>query len=195
MERWFADPYAMIADDGIDLITVAVKVPAHKGLVLAALKAGKAVYSSPCGRDVVGNRGDGGCGGLAAHRDRPAGPAQSRGPSSGRVGRVRKARPAAVGTGRRHDLRLRSQSTQAYDYFNKAASGATFLITTGHVLDVIEAVLGSIVEVDARTELLWPEIEIVDTGETSGSRYADDIDLIAKTELASPSRRSGWARR
>ena len=48
--RWFADPYAMIRDDDIDIITVAVKVPAHKDLVLAALEAGKAVYSeSPLG--------------------------------------------------------------------------------------------------------------------------------------------------
>ncbi len=45
--RWFADPYAMIRDDDIDIITVAVKVPAHKDLVLAALAAGKAVYSEP----------------------------------------------------------------------------------------------------------------------------------------------------
>ncbi|MGQ7263153.1 hypothetical protein [Vreelandella sp. V005] len=39
--------------------------------------------------------------------------------------------------------------------FNKAASGASFLaITTAHVLDIIEAVLGNVTEVDARTELL-----------------------------------------
>ncbi|MET3899529.1 putative dehydrogenase [Devosia sp. UYZn731] len=52
--QWFADPYAMIADETIDVITVAVKVPAHKDLVLAALAAGKAVYSeSPLGATVA----------------------------------------------------------------------------------------------------------------------------------------------
>jgi predicted dehydrogenase len=40
----------MIAHDGIDIVTVAVKIPAHKDLVLAALGAGNAVYSeSPLG--------------------------------------------------------------------------------------------------------------------------------------------------
>ncbi len=49
-EKWFSDPYAMIEDKSIDIITVAVKVPAHKDLVLAALKTGKAVYcESPLG--------------------------------------------------------------------------------------------------------------------------------------------------
>jgi predicted dehydrogenase len=59
-------------------------------------------------------------------------------------------------------------------------------ITTGHVLDVIEAVLGNITEVDARTELLWPQIEIVDTGETSAREIPDHLDLIAKTASGTP---------
>src|SRR5580700_7337108 len=42
-ERWFSDPFAMIDDDRIDVITISVKVPAHRELVLAALAAGKAV--------------------------------------------------------------------------------------------------------------------------------------------------------
>src|SRR5258708_35446507 len=51
--RWFSDPFAMIHDEQIDLITIAVKLPAHRELVLAALAAGKAVYSeSPLGRNV-----------------------------------------------------------------------------------------------------------------------------------------------
>jgi hypothetical protein len=44
-DRWFSDPFAMIHDDLIDVVTIAVKVPAHRGLVLAALNAGKAVYT------------------------------------------------------------------------------------------------------------------------------------------------------
>jgi predicted dehydrogenase len=41
--RWFSDPLAMIRDDLVDLVTIAVKVPAHRELVLAALHAGKTV--------------------------------------------------------------------------------------------------------------------------------------------------------
>src|ERR1700747_904391 len=43
-DRWFCDPFAMIRDDRIDVITIAVKVPAHRELVLAALEASKAAY-------------------------------------------------------------------------------------------------------------------------------------------------------
>ena len=55
-------------------------------------------------------------------------------------------------------------STQ--DYFNNAPFGANLLtITGGHTLDVVEAVLGAIVEVDARTEILWPVVKLTDLGE------------------------------
>src|ERR1700739_3155143 len=48
--RWFSDPFAMIRDERIDLITVSVKVPAHRDLVLAALTAGKTVFcEAPAG--------------------------------------------------------------------------------------------------------------------------------------------------
>jgi hypothetical protein len=43
-DRWFSDPFVMIRDDRIDVITVAVKVPAHREPILAALNAGKAIY-------------------------------------------------------------------------------------------------------------------------------------------------------
>src|SRR5258708_9141677 len=51
--RWFSDPFAMIRDEQIDLIAIAVKLPAHRELARAALAAGKAVYSeAPLGRNV-----------------------------------------------------------------------------------------------------------------------------------------------
>ncbi len=53
-DSWFSDPFAMISDDGIDVITISVKVPAHRELVLAALNAGKAVYcEAPLGSSVA----------------------------------------------------------------------------------------------------------------------------------------------
>src|ERR1700733_10969657 len=53
-DRWFSDPFAMIRDERIDAVTIAVKVPAHRELVLAALEAGKAVYcEAPLGRTVA----------------------------------------------------------------------------------------------------------------------------------------------
>jgi hypothetical protein len=53
-DRWFSDPFAMLRDDRIDVVTIAVKVPAHRALVLAAPDAGKAVYcEAPLGRTVA----------------------------------------------------------------------------------------------------------------------------------------------
>jgi predicted dehydrogenase len=53
-DRWYRDPFAMICDDQIDIVTVSVDVPAHRELVLAALEAGKAVYcEAPLGRSVA----------------------------------------------------------------------------------------------------------------------------------------------
>lgn len=186
--RWFADPYAMIRDDTIDIVTVAVKVPAHRDLVMAALQAGKAVYSeSPLGATLAETEE---MAAAAASRHTAIGLQGRHNPSvrraaeliaSGRIGRVMSARVLATTFG------YGPQSPAVYDYFNKAASGASFMtITAGHVLDVIEAVLGDITEVDARTELLWPTIEIVDTGETSVREIPDHLDMIAKTTRSAP---------
>ena len=187
-ERWFADPYEMIRDESIDVVTVAVKVPAHKDLVLAALKAGKAVYSeAPLGASVAETEEMAAAAGslhTAIGLQGRLNPSIRRATelvASGRLGRLMSARVSATTFG------YGPQTPKAYDYFNKAASGASFMtITTAHVLDVIEAVLGNITEVDARTELLWPTIEIVDTGETSIRDIADHVDLIAKTASGAP---------
>jgi len=76
--RWFSDPFAMIRDEQIDLITIAVKLPAHRELVLAALAAGKAVYSeSPLGRNVEETGENGERGRCVPYGDRIAGPLES----------------------------------------------------------------------------------------------------------------------
>jgi predicted dehydrogenase len=187
-EFWFSDPYAMIEDATIDIVTVAVKVAAHRDLVLAALKAGKAVYcEAPLGATLAETEEMAAAAGSLhtaiglQGRHNPAVRRAAELVASGRLGRLMSARVGATTIG------YGPQSPSAYDYFNKAASGASFMtITTGHVLDVIEAVLGKITEVDARTELLWPEVEIVDTGETSIRDIPDHVDLIAKTRSGAP---------
>lgn len=188
VERWYADPYALINDETIDLVTVAVKVPAHRELVLAALKAKKAVYcESPLGATLAETE-EMAAAAESLHtaiglqgRHNPAVRRAAELVASGKIGRLLSARVSATTFG------FGPQSPSMYDYFNKAASGASFMtITTGHVLDVIEAVLGNITEVDARTELLWPKIEIVDTGEISNREIPDHVDLIAKTASGAP---------
>lgn len=184
VERWYADPYALIRDPGIDIVTVAVKVPAHRELVLAALAAKKAVYcEAPLGATVAETRE---MAGLAAGLHTAIGlqgrynPAVRRAAelvASGRLGRLFSAQVKATTFG------FGPQTAAAYDYFNKAASGASFLtITTAHVLDIVEAVAGPIVEVSARTRTLWPDIEVIDEQRTSRREIADHVDLLATTD-------------
>jgi predicted dehydrogenase len=182
-DRWFADPFAMIRDDQIDLITIAVNVPAHRALVLAALDAGKAVYcEAPLGRTVpeteematavgsshaaIGLQG----------RMNPAVRRAAQLLSSGKIGRPLNARIVSASVGFGPEL------PSSHEYFNKAASGANLLtITGGHTLDLVEAVLQPIIEVDARTEILWPAVKLTDIGGESLRETADYIAVLGKT--------------
>jgi len=188
--RWFADPYALIADPDIDVVTVAVKVPDHRDLVMAALAAGKAVYSeSPLGAN-LGETEEMAAAAAAGSQHTAIGLQGSLNPSvrraaeiivNGAIGRVLSGRVHATTFG------YGPESVSAYDYFNKQEAGASLLtITTAHVLDVIETVLGQITEVDARTERLWPQVLLTDSGEMSDREVDDHVDLIAKTGSGAP---------
>jgi len=182
-ERWFSDPFVMIQDDQIDVVTIAVKVPAHRELVLAALEAGKAVFcEAPLGSTVA----------EAEEMARAAGslhtaiglqgrlnPAVRRAAqliSSGNIGRPLNAKIVSTTVGFGPEL------PSSYDYFNKTSSGANLLtISAGHTLDLVEAVLGPIIEIDARTEILWPAVKLTDTGEESLRETADYVAVLGKT--------------
>ncbi|XHH03611.1 hypothetical protein RQ479_32260 (plasmid) [Mesorhizobium sp. ISC25] len=70
----------------------------------------------------------------------------------------------------------------AHDFFNKASSGANLLtICGGHTVDLVEAVLGQIVEVDARTEIRWPRVKLTETGEESVRETADYVAIVGNT--------------
>lgn len=182
-ERWYANPYELIADDTIDIVTIAVKVPAHRELVMAALAAKRAVYcEAPLGSTVAETEAMAAAAGTlhtAIGLQGRMNPSVRRAAEMIAAGKIGKLMSASV---RATTFGYGQQSPSAYDYFNKAASGASFLtITAAHVLDVVEAVLGNITEVDARTELLWPVIELIDTGGTSVREIPDHLDFIART--------------
>jgi predicted dehydrogenase len=182
-DRWFSDPLAMIRDDRIDLITISVKVPAHRELVLAALNAGKAVYcEAPLGRTFAESEEIASAVGslhTAIGLQGRLNPAVRRAAqliSSGKIGRPLNARIVSSNVGFGPEL------PSSYDYFIKTFSGANLLtISAGHTLDLVEAVLGEIVEVDTRTEILWPTVKLTDTGGKSVRETADHVDILGKT--------------
>jgi predicted dehydrogenase len=97
--------------------------------------------------------------------------------SSGKIGRPLNARivSSTVGFG--------PEMPSAHDLFNNASSGASLLtITGGHTLDLVEAVLGPIVEVDARTEILWPIVKLIENGEERSRETADHADVLGKSQ-------------
>jgi predicted dehydrogenase len=184
-DLWFFDPFEMIRDDRIDVITIAVKVPAHRELVLAALHADKAVYcEAPLGRSVVEVEEMASAVGslhTAIGLQGRLNPAVRRAAqllSSGRIGRPLNARIVSTTFGLGGP-----EISSSHDYFNKASSGANLMtITAGHTLDLAEAILGPIVEVDARTEILWPTVKLVDTGEESVRETPDYVGILGTTD-------------
>jgi predicted dehydrogenase len=182
-DRWFSDPFAMIRDERIDLITIAVNVPAHRELVLAALEARKAVYcEAPLGRTVAEaeQMASAVCSlhtaiGLQG-RLNPAVRRAAQLVSSGQIGRPLNARIVSASTG------FGPEMPSTYDYFNKTSSGANLLtISAGHTLDLVEAILGPICEVEARTEIRWPTVKLTDTGGESLRETADQVAVLGKT--------------
>lgn len=183
-DRWFSDPLAMIDDDRIDVITISVKVPEHRELVLAALEAGKAVYcEAPLGRNVADAEGMAGAVGLLhtaiglQGRLNPAVRRAAQLISSGNIGRILDARIVSTNVGFGPEL------PSSYDYFNKKSSGANLLtINAGHTLDLVEAVLGGIIEVDSRTDILWPAVKLTDADTESLRETADRVAVLGTTQ-------------
>ena len=127
-DRWFSDPFAMICDDRIDVITISVKVPEHRELVLAALDAGKAVYcEAPLGRTVAEAEEMASAAGSLhtaiglQGRLNPAVRRAAQLVSSGKLGRPLNARVVFSCAG------FGPEMPSAHDYFNKATSGADLL--------------------------------------------------------------------
>ncbi len=181
--RWFSDPFAMIHADRIDIVTIAVKVPAHRELVLAALEAGKAVYcEAPLGQTVAETEEIASASGSLhtaiglQGRSNPAVRRAAQLLCSGKIGRPLSARIVSAVPF------YGPQMPSTYDYFNKVSSGANLLtILGGHTLDVAEAVLGAIVELDARTEIQWPLVKLTDTGDESVRETPDHVSVLGKT--------------
>ncbi|WP_236787634.1 Gfo/Idh/MocA family protein [Amycolatopsis sp. GM8] len=181
--QWFSDPFRMIADSSVDIVTVTVRVPAHRDLVLAALEAGKAVYcEAPLGVSLTEAKEIASAVRTQHHaiglqgRLNPAVRRATRMVADGVIGTPLNARVVSTSLG------FGPTTLSNYQYFEEMAAGANLLtITAGHTLDIVEAVLGDLVEIDARTATLWPQPTVADTGGTSRREVPDHVDVLART--------------
>jgi len=187
VEKFYGDAKDLFRDPDIDIVTVAVKVPAHRELVLGAIAAGKHVYCEwPLGRDVseaeelrdaTAAAGVHAAVGLQA-RMSPAITRARQLIAGGKIGRVLSARiysgtvafGVKVGAG---DL-----------YLEDAASGATLLtIHGGHALDTAVAVVGPLTSVAALTSIQYPEIEVGPEGRKQRRSIPDNLVALSRFEV------------
>ena len=177
----FSDNEEIVAQPDIDLVAVTVKVPHHRELVSAALRAGKAVYCEwPLGRDLddaqamaalATAQGVRTVAGLQA-RQAPEIEFVQELLRDGYVGEVLST--TMVGLSVPGDAVV-----QANAYMLDETNGANLLtIAVGHSLDALTHVLGEFADLSALSDLRRPLISIEETGEQFVKTAADQIAVI-----------------
>jgi predicted dehydrogenase len=162
--RGFKDVDSMIADPSIDVITVAVRVPAHRELVLKALRAGKHVYCEwPLGRnvqeaeelrDAAKSAGVHVAIGLQT-RMNPALRKAMDLIKAGALGRILSARMYS-GT-----VAFGATESESDSYLENPENGATHLtIHGGHAVDAVVALLGGFDVLNALGTIQYKEIDV-----------------------------------
>lgn len=179
----FAGGLDLIHQSDVDIVSVCVKVPHHRELVLAALDAGKHVYCEwPLGvneseaqemSEAAGRAGVHAAIGLQA-RQSPAVREAKALLESGALGRLLGARVYASNAG------WGSEIPRSYAYLDQAKSGANLVtILGGHTLDLAELLLGQIKEASALATTRFPQVRLLETGETIEREVADNLSILA----------------
>ena len=183
-EQAYGDAGDLFRDPAIDLVTIAVKVPDHRALVLAAAAAGKHLYCEwPLGRDLaqaeelaaaVRTAGVHAAVGLQMRMNPAARRARDL-IASGTIGRVLSARivSATMAFG------PRVEPAMAF-----AEDGATLATIQGaHTIDVAMAVLGNLGEASGLLTTQYPQVQI---GDDAARRPRSTPDhMLVQARLAS----------
>ena len=163
-DRAYGNLEDLIADRDVDIVTVAVPVPAHRDLIVAALRAGKHVVTEwPIGTDIAQTQeidsiasesGVHTAVGLQA-RMNPVSLRASDLIASGAIGRVLRTTvySSTMGWGRR---------VPEEELYLEKPESATNLITvqTAHTVDFAIRLVGQLVSLAALTTVQYPELEV-----------------------------------
>ena len=188
----YGDPRQLFADPDIDIVTVAVNVPAHRSLVLGALAAGKHVFCEyPLGRDVDEAE-------MLARAAREAGVHTA-------IGLQLRASPAALraralvasgAIGRVLNVSILSTTvafgpdTEAAMAFAEQAENGVTLATIqgGHTLDLAIFVLGGLAELSALAGTRFPQVRVAgkDGVVTQARTIPDYLAVLARLESGAP---------
>jgi predicted dehydrogenase len=183
----FTDAASLARHPDVDLVVVTVKVPAHEGLVTAAVDAGKHVYCEwPLSRTSAEAHG------LAAAAEKTGvraiaglqarfAPAVVRAREIIADGSIGTVLSATLYSSRSKGSTLDVPAWTAYTY--DAANGAGLVeVLGGHALDLIQHLLGTVHTISARTAIRSPHHRVAETGEPIPITAPDQ--LLAIAELA-----------
>ncbi len=184
----YADPRQLFADPGIDIVAVAVNVPAHRDLLLGALAAGKHVYCEyPLGRDRAESE-------ALAEAARTAGVHAAAGLQTRNNPAVRKARDliASGAVGRMLSARIISTTVSfgpkveaAMAFGEKSENGVTLATIQGaHTLDAAIAVLGDFAGASALASTQFPQVEVAAEGGPARQARTTPDHLLVHARLA-----------
>ena len=160
----YADATALFRDPAIDIIAVAVNVPAHRDLVLGALEAGKHLYCEwPLGRDLAeAVELAAAAGATRVHaaiglqtRQNPAARRARALLDEGAIGRVLSANVLSTA------MAFGPKVEPAMAFGEKVENGTTLVsIQGGHTIDLAVALLGELHDVAALATTQYPEVRI-----------------------------------
>lgn len=186
----FGDAASLIRDPDIDLVTVAVRVPFHRELVLAAAKAGKHLYCEwPLGCDLaeagelaaaVGHAGVHAAIGLQT-RMNPAARRAHKLITSGAVGRVLSTRVVST------TMAFGPQVDPGYAFAEDPAKGTNLVtIQGGHTLDLALALLGAFTGAAAMGTAQYPQVTIGDDPAPRARTTFDHLLVQARLATGAP---------
>ena len=191
-KRGYGDAQALFADPDIDIVTVAVNVPAHHDLVHGALAAGKHVYCEyPLGRDLAegetlaeaaAQAGVHAVVGLQLRANAAALRARAM-VAAGAVGRVLSARVLST------TMAFGSETERAMAFSENPENGATLPTIQGaHTIDLVISVLGGLADVSAVASTQFPSVRVGGNGGvvTQTRTAPDHIAILGRLDRGAP---------
>ena len=190
VSKAYASGDALVADPDIDIVTVATRVPDHRELVLAAIAAGKHVYSEwPLGRGVAESE-------EMAHaaeaagvhhviglqlRASPAILAARERLTSGAIGRVLSLSALSTTAGFGQDV------PAPFVYLEDPAVFANLVTIQGaHTLDLVTLLGGAPAQLSALTSRQFAEIRVGDNAEVRPRKTFDHLLVQGGFEGGAP---------
>jgi predicted dehydrogenase len=180
----YASGFDLIKDPAVDIVTVAVKVPDHRELVLAAIAAGKHVYCEwPLGRNLAeaeemaeAAAAAGVCSAIGLQMRSSVAVLNARKAiDEGRIGRPLTARILSNTAAFGPDVE------PAMQFGEDPANGVTLVSIQGaHTFDLAMAVLGGVESLSAMTTTQYPQVKIGGDPTLKARSTSDHVFLLAQ---------------